>query len=463
MEQTAKKTNLDSNLLNKITNSISAQVKDIKKRREINNSNLRDDLQNSLRVLEDKVNEARNFKVNDDTPEFLKNHAEDKNETIQDIINRGRKNNVEKEEISNKNGSSNTEIEKDDNQPTQNPNVKLLTKQKIRGLSESLKQRVFGQDETIEEVVDILKVAALNIKINKQKPAGCYLMAGPSGVGKTELAQSIADNLGVPLLKIDMGEYGQEQDVSKLIGTAKGLVGYKEGGLLTNFVKENPACVVLFDELEKADPTIDKIMLSIMDHGTCGANDGTIVSFKETIVISTSNLGAEVEYNTTLSKEEKNKIRMEHIKDGLRPEIINRYDSIFHLNALSHDIYKKVAVKFLTKLSESIKEEHNFNLNFTPKLIDFIVEKSYDPAMGGRPARKFIEKIVIKPLAEYMLNDDFEEVAVQHKEISMDLNKESNIFFKGKNRKILGTLENTAELVSRIEEGKFTNKVKKSI
>lgn len=335
-------------------------------------------------------------------------------------------------------------------------NIKLLDKKKVRELGENLKARVFGQDEVIDEVVDILKVAALNIKINKQKPAGCYLFAGPSGVGKTELAQSMSDQLGVPLLKINMGEYGLEQDVTKLIGTSKGYVGYNEGGLLTNFVSENPACVVLLDELEKAHHSIDKILLSIMDHGSCTDNKGDEVIFKETIIISTSNLGAEVEYQSGLDKSTKNKIRMASIKEGLRPEIINRYDSIFHFNSLTPDIYKLVTNKFLVKLDKDMLEEHQFAIKFTPKLVDFIVEKSYDPSMGGRPARKFIEKIVIKPLADRMLEDDFDEIAKEAKEITMDLNKDGNIVFKAK-KKILGVLEDTAKLVARVEDNKFTN------
>lgn len=335
---------------------------------------------------------------------------------------------------------------------------KLLTKKKVRDLSDQLKTRVFGQDAVIDEVVTILKSAALGIKINKEKPAGCYLFAGPSGVGKTELAQSMADKLDVPILKINMGEYGLEQDVTKLIGTAKGYVGYNEGGLLTNFVKANPACIVLLDELEKAHSSIDKTLLSIMDHGICTDNKGNDIFFKETIIIATSNLGAEVEYHGDLTKKEKDEFRMEAIKEGLRPEIINRYDSIFHFNSLTPEIYKLVAEKFLSKLSVTIKEEHNFSLEFTPKLVDFIVEKSYDPAMGGRPARKFIEKVVLQPLVNRMLEDDFDDVAKEHNEIKMDLNKAGKIFFKGKKNKVLGVLENTEALVARTEETKFTNR-----
>jgi ATP-dependent Clp protease ATP-binding subunit ClpA len=379
------------------------------------------------------------------------NHAKDTGKSVRELVGN------EKDDNEVENSHSKGEAEKEGTEADQPP-VKLLDKKKVRGLADTLKARVFGQDKTINEVVGVLKIAALNIKINEAKPAGCYFFAGPSGVGKTELAQSIADQLGVKLLKINMGEYSQEQDVSKLIGTAKGLVGYKEGGLLTNFVKKNPACVVLFDEIEKADPSMDNILLSIMDHGECGANDGSTVAFKDTIVISTSNLGADVEYYQDMSKEEKDTLRMAYIKDGLRPEIINRYDSIFHFNALTPEIYKMVASKFLNKLSSSMVEQHGFNIKFSPQLVDFMIDKSYDPAMGGRPARKFIEKIIIQPLADYMLEDEFEE----HKEITMDLNKSGKICFKGKNRKILGVLENTEELVAEFEAGKFTNKTTKS-
>lgn len=373
------------------------------------------------------------------------------------------------------------------------PPPQLLDKKKVKGLYDTLTQRVFGQDETVTEVVDILKVAALKIKVNAKKPAGCYFFAGPSGVGKTELAQSIADQLGVPILKLNMGEYGLEHEVSKLIGAPPGYAGSDQDGALTGFIKQNPACVVLLDEIEKAHFSIDKILLSIMDHGECGTNKGETVSFTETIVISTSNLGAEVEYISSedllmnraavelygiqykekfnskaddaevehhFVQHKKNELRMEYIKEGLRPEIINRYDSIFHFNSLTPEIYGKVVNKFLKSLTGSIQKEHEFELKFSEKLVNWIVERSYDPAMGGRPARKFIEKIVIKPLADYMLEDDFEIAAKEHKEITMDLNKDGNVCFKGKNRKILGTLDNTEELVARIEVGKFSKSPK---
>lgn len=431
-------------------NKANKDADNMSKRIEETNNRTNSILDRLSGTIERNMEEMKKYGVDESSPRFMLNYAAEQ-------IHEERE---QKLTTSSTEPVKETRTSQNEKQPVspEEPKVevKLLDKKKVKNLGEALKTQVFGQDDVIEEVVDILKVSALNIKINKQKPAGCYLFAGPSGVGKTELAQSISNQLGVPLLKINMGEYGLENDVTKLIGTSKGYVGYNEGGLLTNFVKEHPACVVLFDELEKAHPSIDKILLSIMDHGMCTSNKGEDIHFTNTIIISTSNLGAEVEYSVDLDKATKNKMRMEYIKSGLRPEIINRYDSIFHFNALSEDIYRLVANKFLAQLDKSMQEEHDFSLKFTPKLVDFIIEKSYDPAMGGRPARKFIEKIVIKPLADQMLEDDFEQVAKEFKEIVMDLNKDSNICFKSK-RKILGVLENTQELVSRIEENKFTN------
>ena len=195
-----------------------------------------------------------------------------------------------------------------------------------------------------------------------------------------------------------------------------------------------------------------------MDKGIAADNKGVKVIFTDTIIISTSNLGADLEYEENISKEIKDKYKMEAIKQGLRPEIINRYDSVFHFNTLHKDVYKMIVQKFLKQLTGRIQEEHSMNINITDKLLNFIVEKSYDPSMGGRPARRFIEKVVVKPLADYLIeqpDEDNSEFA-DHK-LSLDLNKDSKICFKGKNNKIIRVLDNTEELVTRIENGKFTN------
>ena len=408
--------------------------------------------QEKMSILIKKSNEKITNTDNKDSTPFLKNSLQEHKVTVsQDVEN-------EKETTTSNDNDLKLQISESESTEQKEVKIKLLTKQKVKSLSDNLKKRVYGQDHVIEEVVDILKVAALNIKINKEKPAGNYLFAGPSGVGKTELAQSVADTLEVPLLVLNMGEYSLEQDITKLIGTSPGYVGYQEGGILTNFVKANPSCIVLFDELEKAHPSIDKILLSIMDKGIAADNKGVKVLFTDTIIISTSNLGADLEYEENISKEIKDKYKMEAIKQGLRPEIINRYDSVFHFNTLHKDVYKMIVQKFLKQLTGRIQEEHSMNINITDKLLNFIVEKSYDPSMGGRPARRFIEKVVVKPLADYLIeqpDEDNSEFA-DHK-LSLDLNKDSKICFKGKNNKIIRVLDNTEELVTRIENGKFTN------
>lgn len=349
--------------------------------------------------------------------------------------------------------------------PTEEPKVvpKLLNRANIAKLDVKIKERVYGQDEVIDEVVNVLKSAFVSLKVNKKKPAGSYFFAGPSGVGKTELARSLADSLEVPILIINMGEYAQEFEISKLLGAPPGYLGYEQGGVIPNFIEKNPRGIIVFDEVEKAHPTADNILLSIMDQGICQDNKGKDVHFKETIIISTSNLGASVEYIPGLTQEEKNEARMNSIKENLRPEIIGRYDSIFHFHSLKPAIYLKIVDKFLKGISKSAKEEHNLTLNFSEEVRQFIAEKSYDPALGGRPAGKFIEKVVVLPLADFMLRDDFEEQFAKYPEVTIDYNSDGNVFFRGNDGTILGVHENTASDVARIESNRFSGKKQESV
>lgn len=443
----------------KIKRKIGEHAKNIQKDNENTTLDSNDLLQQLQKNIDDNVQISekitKNMKTSDSEDltnlPFMRNLLNE-----QKIINQENQENQETDS-----SRKNTENQKSQFSETakEPKNDFLLDKKKIKNLQPELQKYVFGQDHVIEEVVDILKVAALKIKINKQKPAGNYLFAGPTGSGKTELSQTIAKTLNVPILIINMGEYGLEQDVTKLIGTSPGYVGYHEGGILTNFVKENSASIIVFDELEKAHPSFNKILLSIMDKGVCTDNKGCEITFKETIVISTSNLGSDIEYLSDIDEKTKSDYKMQAIKEGISPEIINRYDSIFQFASLSPEVYKKVVIKFVGELQKSIKEEHNIDLKFSDKIVDFIVEKSYDPSMGGRPARRFIEKIVIKPLADYMLDDNFESIVKSSHELTLDLNKDGNVCFKGKNRKILGVLDNTKDLVDKIENNKFTKKM----
>lgn len=414
------------------------------------NSRIDSLVEDNSRRLNENNNRIRNLRqegvINDDTPPFMQNHLDENPEVTEKVH----------QEMEERKGSVSTE-EEEAPVVVKGP-TKILDKSKIKAMAPTLKLSVFGQDSVIDKVSSVLKVAAVGLKVNPNQPAGRYFFAGPSGVGKTELAERLAEQLGVPILVINMGEYGQEQNISKLIGADPGLVGYKEGGLLTNFVRQNPACVVLFDEIEKADPSMNKIFLSILDKGVCKDNHGRTVEFKETLIIATSNLGAEVEYETDMTKEEKDEYRHEVIKNSIPPEIINRWDVFFHFNALNTDVYRKVVGKFISKVSETFESTNQFALKFTDKLVDFIVDKSYDPAMGGRPASRFLEQVVLPPLADFMLDDEFEQSAKELNGLVLDLNKKDNICFKNKKGKILGTLDNTAELVSQIEGGQFSKK-----
>lgn len=329
---------------------------------------------------------------------------------------------------------------------------KLLTRSSISQLKTNLLKRVYGQDEVIEEVVNVLKSAFVNLKVNKKKPAGSYFFAGPSGVGKTELARTLAEALDAPILIVNMGEYAQEHETSKLLGAPPGYLGFEQGGVISNFMHKNPRGIIVFDEIEKAHASADNILLSIMDQGVCQDNKGREINFKETIIISTSNLGARVEYIKGLTQEEKNELRMNAIKENLRTEIIGRYDSIFHFHSLKPEIYMKIVDKFLKGISDSAKEEHDFDIEFSDSIRNLIAEKSYDPALGGRPAGKFIEKVVVLPLADFMIKEEFETTIVDHPTIKLDLNADGNVTFLGKDGVVLGVQENTAEIIDRIEK-----------
>lgn len=365
------------------------------------------------------------------------------------------------QDIASKSGTNaikeaNAKAEAEANEPKVVP--KLLTRTNVAPLEKNLKQRVFGQDEVIEEVVTVLKSALVNLKVNKKKPAGSYFFAGPSGVGKTELARTMADSLGVPLLVINMGEYTLEHEVAKLLGAPPGYQGSEEPGLIPRFIEKNPNGIILFDEVEKAHENADNILLSIMDQGVCQDNKGQDVHFKETIIIATSNLGAKVEYYDHLTQEEKNKYRMEAIKQRIRPEIIGRYDAIFHFHSLNQDVYMQIVDKFLKGIAQSAKEEHGMELKFSDAMREMIAKKSYDPALGGRPAGKFIEKVSVPMLADFLLRDDFEEKIAANPVITVDVNAAGNVYFHGANGEVLGELTDTAKIVERLDKARFSER-----
>lgn len=358
----------------------------------------------------------------------------------------------------NNTGKTTNEINADKKRSETAP-TRLLHRKVMKHLAANVKTQVFGQDEVVDEIVSILKVACLDIRINKDKPAGCYFLAGPSGCGKTEMVLALTKFLSeegrpIPFLKLNMGEFGMENDVTKLIGPPPGYNGNEKGGQLTNFVMENPISIILFDEMEKAHESMDKIFLSILDKGVCSDGQGREVRFNNTIIMVTSNLGAEIEYYEDYSKEEKHQFRMEAIHENLRPEIVNRFDIIAQCNALPQDVYEKVMAKFLKELYKNMKEVHDVTLTHTDSLLSWAAAASYDPAMGGRPARKFIEKVVIKPLADSMIYEEVDFTV--NKDLLIDITPEKNVCFKDRaTGAILGEMKDTYAVVKHLQAGKF--------
>ena len=339
--------------------------------------------------------------------------------------------------------------------------IPLLSRDTVIGIGNRLKESVFGQERVIDVIENRLIINTVGLQLNEEKPAGCFMFAGPSGVGKTELCVQLSKQLDVPILVVNMGEHGLEQDVTKLIGVASGYVGYANGGLLTNFVLENPRCIIVFDELEKAHTSINKILLSILDKGVCRDNKNREVFFDQTLFVATTNLGASIEYEHHLTEDEKFRYRMEIIKDKLAPEIINRYDNIFQFQPLSPAIYGSIVSKFMKQLSEIAKKRNNFGIVSTEALVEFATKHSYDPAMGGRPARRFIEMIILQPLAVKLLDQAIFDQIVAHGELLVDYQDEKIIFKL--NDTVIASLDNTKELVADYTKDKFSAPVEEEV
>ncbi len=341
--------------------------------------------------------------------------------------------------------------------PYEAPKLTPERKQKIRSLPGEIKEQIYGQDAIVDEVVDVLKVALLGLSANKKKPRGAYLFAGPSGCGKTETVVQIARLLDIPIKKFSMAEFSEENDVKKLIGSPPGYVGYEDGGQLTNFIKEHPNGIVLFDEIEKADEALGKILLGVLDDGKLTDNMGVEVSFTNTIFFATSNLGAEIEYSTGVSTEDKNEYRMSAIRGHFPPEVINRFDSIIQFFAVNKEVYGKIVKKVLGSLSKDFKSEHEIEFSYDDKIIDFIVENSYDPAMGGRPAGRFMSKVLIKGIVDKMFEDSMDGVDF----IKLDLSKDGNVCFKNREGVSITEVMNTSDLLSRYNASRMNKEEEK--
>lgn len=282
--------------------------------------------------------------------------------------------------------------------------VSMDDAESLRNLEKNLKLTVFGQDKAIEEVSAAIKMARAGLR-EETKPMGSYLFTGPTGVGKTEVAQQLAKALGMELIRFDMSEYMEKHSVSGLIGAPPGYVGYEQGGQLTDAVDKTPYAVVLLDEIEKAHPDVFNILLQVMDYGRLTDQNGKQVNFRNTIIIMTSNAGASdaarnaIGFGRDTRGESESKDALSRI---FTPEFRNRLDAIIGFGHLTKDVVKHVVQKFIYRL-ESQLSERNVTINLTEDAQNWLAEHGYDKAMGARPLGRLIADKIKKPLAEEVL------------------------------------------------------------
>lgn len=272
-------------------------------------------------------------------------------------------------------------------------------KEKVLGLKEILEKRVIGQDEAINLVSDAIIRQRAGIK-DENKPIGSFLFLGPTGVGKTEVARSLAEALFDSenhIIRLDMSEYMEKFSVTRLIGAPPGYVGYEEGGQLTEKVRRNPYSIVLFDEIEKAHTDVFNILLQILDDGRLTDSQGRTVDFKNTIIIMTSNLGSEY----LLKSGQDNEV-MNLLKATFRPEFLNRIDEIITFKPLSKDTQLKIVSKILNLLKDRLEKE-NYTIDFNDILKQHVIDESYSYEYGARPIKRFIQKNIETFIAKEIL------------------------------------------------------------
>ena len=283
-------------------------------------------------------------------------------------------------------------------------------RQKILGLKDALSKRVIGQDEAIELVTNAVIRSKAQIQ-DANRPIGSFMFLGPTGVGKTEVAKALAEQLfddENKIVRIDMSEYMEKFSVSRLIGAPPGYVGYDEGGQLTEAVRRKPYSVVLFDEIEKAHPDVFNILLQILDDGRITDSKGVTVDFKNTIIIMTSNLGAEYAFEE--DKAVKEQLYNSIIKNTFKPEFINRIDDIVIFNPLTNEVLEQIVDKFIGQLQERL-DDRNITLELTARAKQQIIDEGSDITYGARPLKRYIQQNIETVLAYKILEDNIESNA----------------------------------------------------
>jgi ATP-dependent Clp protease ATP-binding subunit ClpA len=281
--------------------------------------------------------------------------------------------------------------------------VSTSDKEQLQNLERDLKLTVFGQDAAIETLASTIKLSRSGLG-HPEKPIGCFLFSGPTGVGKTEVAKQLAHVMGIEFIRFDMSEYMEKHTVSRLIGAPPGYVGFDQGGLLTDAINRNPYAVLLLDEIEKAHPDLFNILLQVMDHATLTDNNGKKADFRNIILIMTTNAGAREMSGAPLgfgaqSKAGKGK---EAIEKMFSPEFRNRLDAMIVFNALGMEIIERVVDKFIVELDHQLNEKKVF-LQLTPKARRWLAERGYDPSFGARPMARLIQNEIKRVLADEIL------------------------------------------------------------
>jgi ATP-dependent Clp protease ATP-binding subunit ClpA len=273
----------------------------------------------------------------------------------------------------------------------------------LRDLEKTLKRVVFGQDRAIEALSSAIKLARAGLR-EPEKPIGNYLFAGPTGVGKTEVAKQLASTLGVELLRFDMSEYMEKHAVSRLIGAPPGYVGFDQGGMLTDGVDQHPHCVLLLDEIEKAHPDVYNILLQVMDHGKLTDHNGRQVDFRNVILIMTSNAGASELAKAAIGfgRDRREGEDTAAIERTFTPEFRNRLDAVISFSALPREVILQVVEKFVLQLEAQLMDR-NVHIELSPEAAAWLGEKGYDDRMGARPLGRVIQEHIKKPLAEELL------------------------------------------------------------
>ncbi|MGH8400241.1 MAG: AAA family ATPase, partial [Gammaproteobacteria bacterium] len=281
--------------------------------------------------------------------------------------------------------------------------VSTSDKENLRNLERDLKLVIYGQDKAIESLASAIKMSRSGLG-NESKPIGSFLLAGPTGVGKTEITKQLALILGIEFLRFDMSEYMERHTVSRLIGAPPGYVGFDQGGLLTDAVLKHPHCVLLMDEIEKSHQEVFNLLLQVMDHGTLTDNNGRKADFRNVIIVMTTNAGAQDMSRPAIgfTQVDNTPDGMEAIRRLFSPEFRNRLDAIIHFNSLDPRTIARVVDKFVIELEDQL-EQKGVVLDVDEAARRLIAERGYDPKMGARPMARVIQEHIKRPLAEELL------------------------------------------------------------